>query len=256
MMELFDLRGKLALVTGAGTGIGQQAALTLAAAGATVIVAARRLHKLEETVEKIRAAGGDAAAIALDVTDAQSISDCFARCKEEHGVLDILVNNAGIARQSYIAEHSEADWDDVLDTNLKGVMLVGQAAARDMIAAGKGGAIINVASVLGFGVAKTLAAYGAAKAGVVSLTKTMALEWARFGIRVNAIAPGYFLTDINRRQLADPAAKEYLSARIPLKRIGNLPELAGPVLLLASNAGSYMTGSTLTIDGGQLCNIL
>lgn len=256
MMELFDLRGKLALVTGAGTGIGQQAALTLAAAGATVIVAARRLDKLEETVEKIRAAGGDAAAIALDVTDAQSISDCFARCKEEHGVLDILVNNAGIARQSYIAEHSEADWDDVLDTNLKGVMLVGQAAARDMIAAGKGGAIINVASVLGFGVAKTLAAYGAAKAGVVSLTKTMALEWARFGIRVNAIAPGYFLTDINRRQLADPAAKEYLSARIPLKRIGNLPELAGPVLLLASNAGSYMTGSTLTIDGGQLCNIL
>lgn len=255
-MELFDLRGKLALVTGAGTGIGQQAALTLAAAGATVIVAARRLDKLEETVEKIRAAGGDAAAIALDVTDAQSISDCFARCKEEHGVLDILVNNAGIARQSYIAEHSEADWDDVLDTNLKGVMLVGQAAARDMIAAGKGGAIINVASVLGFGVAKTLAAYGAAKAGVVSLTKTMALEWARFGIRVNAIAPGYFLTDINRRQLADPAAKEYLSARIPLKRIGNLPELAGPVLLLASNAGSYMTGSTLTIDGGQLCNIL
>lgn len=256
MMELFELRGKLALVTGAGTGIGQQAALTLAAAGATVIVAARRLDKLEETVEKIRAAGGDAAAIALDVTDAQSISDCFARCKEEHGVLDILVNNAGIARQSYIAEHSEADWDDVLDTNLKGVMLVGQAAARDMIAAGKGGAIINVASVLGFGVAKTLAAYGAAKAGVVSLTKTMALEWARFGIRVNAIAPGYFLTDINRRQLADPAAKEYLSARIPLKRIGNLPELAGPVLLLASNAGSYMTGSTLTIDGGQLCNIL
>lgn len=256
MMELFDLRGKLALVTGAGTGIGQQAALTLAAAGATVIVAARRLDKLEETVEKIRAAGGDAAAIALDVTDAQSISDCFARCKEEHGVLDILVNNAGIARQSYIAEHSEADWDDVLDTNLKGVMLVGQAAARDMIAAGKGGAIINIASVLGFGVAKTLAAYGAAKAGVVSLTKTMALEWARFGIRVNAIAPGYFLTDINRRQLADPAAKEYLSARIPLKRIGNLPELAGPVLLLASNAGSYMTGSTLTIDGGQLCNIL
>jgi NAD(P)-dependent dehydrogenase (short-subunit alcohol dehydrogenase family) len=255
-MELFELRGKLALVTGAGTGIGQQAALTLAAAGATVIVAARRLDKLEETVEKIRAAGGDAAAIALDVTDAQSISDCFARCKEEHGVLDILVNNAGIARQSYIAEHSEADWDDVLDTNLKGVMLVGQAAARDMIAAGKGGAIINVASVLGFGVAKTLAAYGAAKAGVVSLTKTMALEWARFGIRVNAIAPGYFLTDINRRQLADPAAKEYLSARIPLKRIGNLPELAGPVLLLASNAGSYMTGSTLTIDGGQLCNIL
>lgn len=255
-MELFELRGKLALVTGAGTGIGQQAALTLAAAGATVIVAARRLDKLEETVEKIRAAGGDAAAIALDVTNAQSISDCFARCKEEHGVLDILVNNAGIARQSYIAEHSEADWDDVLDTNLKGVMLVGQAAARDMIAAGKGGAIINVASVLGFGVAKTLAAYGAAKAGVVSLTKTMALEWARFGIRVNAIAPGYFLTDINRRQLADPAAKEYLSARIPLKRIGNLPELAGPVLLLASNAGSYMTGSTLTIDGGQLCNIL
>lgn len=255
-MQVFDLKDRLALVTGAGTGIGQQAALTLAEAGATVIVAARRIDKLEETVDRIQAAGGKAAAIALDVTDGQSVSDCFARCKDEYGVLDILVNNAGIARQSYLAEHSEKDWDDVLDTNLKGVMLVGQAAARDMIAAGKGGAVINIASVLGFGVAKTLAAYGAAKAGVVSLTKTMALEWARFGIRVNAIAPGYFLTDINRQQLSDPAAREYLSARIPLKRIGNLPELAGPVLLLASDAGSFMTGSTLTVDGGQLCNIL
>ena len=125
-----------------------------------------------------------------------------------------------------------------------------------MMKAGKGGSIINIASVLGFGVAKTLAAYGAAKAGVISLTKTMALEWARFGIRVNAIAPGYFMTDINRDQLQDPKAREYLSARIPLKRIGELPELAGPTLLLASEAGSFMTGSVITVDGGQLCNIL
>lgn len=255
-MTNFDLSGKIALVTGAGTGIGQQMAITLAEAGARVVVAARRVEKLAETVARIEKAGGEAFAVAVDVTDANSIAECFKQAEAKYGVADIVVNNAGIAHQSYLAEHTEGDWDAVLDTDLKGVFLVGQAAARSMMKAGKGGSIINIASVLGFGVAKTLAAYGAAKAGVISLTKTMALEWARFGIRVNAIAPGYFMTDINRDQLQDPKAREYLSARIPLKRIGELPELAGPTLLLASEAGSFMTGSVITVDGGQLCNIL
>ncbi len=251
-MTIFDLSGKTALVTGAGTGIGQQIAVTLAEAGARVVVAARRVDKLAETVARIEKAGGEAFAVAVDVTDAASIATCFKQAEAKFGVADIVVNNAGIARQSYIAEHSEDDWDAVLDTDLKGVFLVGQAAAKAMMQAGKGGSIINISSVLGLGVAKTLSAYGAAKAGVISLTRTMSLEWARFGIRVNAIAPGYFLTEINREQLGDPAAQEYLGKKIPLKRIGKLPELAGPALLLASDASSFMTGSTITVDGGQI----
>lgn len=255
VMERFGLNGKLALVTGAGSGLGRQFAQTLAEAGASVALAARRREKLEETAQTIRDVGGSAICLDLDVTDATSIQTCFAELNDLAGAPDILVNNAGIARQAFLTEVSEEDWDAVLDTNLKGVFLVAQAAARAMIAANKPGSIVNIASVLGLRVSKALASYIAAKAGVVHLTRAMALELSKYGIRVNALAPGYFITEINQDQF-DQGAGELLKQRVPLGRVGELPEIGGPLLLLASDAGGYMTGSVVAVDGGHVCNSL
>jgi NAD(P)-dependent dehydrogenase (short-subunit alcohol dehydrogenase family) len=253
-LDRFNLDGKIALVTGAGSGLGRQFAKTLSGAGATVVLAARRKEKLEETAAAISAAGGTSYCVNLDVTSSDSIRECFTEVISEVGAPDVLVNNAGIARDNYLLNQTEEEWDAVLDTDLKGVFLVGQAAAKAMIDAGKPGSIINIASILGLAVAKTLASYSAAKAGVISLTKTMALEWVRHDIRVNGIAPGYFVTEMNEHQLNSDAGA-YLTSLIPMKRVGNLEELGGPLLLLASDAGGYMTGSILTVDGGQLCGI-
>ena len=254
-MNIFDLHGKIALVTGAGSGLGRQFAETLAEAGASVVLAARRREKLEETAKAVRDAGGAALCVNLDVTSADSIRNCFAEVIREMGTPDIVVNNAGVAIDRYLLDTKEEEWDAVLDTDLKGVFMVGQAAAQAMIDADKPGSIINISSILGLHIAKTLGAYSAAKTGVISLTKTMALEWVRHGIRVNAIAPGYFITEMNEHQLNSEAG-DFLKSRIPMKRIGDLAELSGPLLLLASDAGSYMTGGTLTADGGHLCRSL
>jgi len=248
------LDGKIALITGAGSGIGRQLAKTLSGAGATVVLAARRKEKLQETANEVDAAGGTAHCVDLDVTSSDSIRDCFAKTLADVGTPDVLVNNAGVAKQNYLLDQTEEEWDIVLDTDLKGVFMVGQAAARAMIAAEKPGSIVNIASILGLAVAKSLAPYCAAKAGVVSLTRTMALEWVRHGIRVNGIAPGYFMTEMNEDQLRSKEG-EYLKKMIPMRRIGDLDELGGPLLLLATDAGSYMTGSIITVDGGQLCGI-
>jgi NAD(P)-dependent dehydrogenase (short-subunit alcohol dehydrogenase family) len=183
------------------------------------------------------------------------VKKCFAEIESSVGAVDILVNNAGIARQDFLVDMSEDDWDAVIDTNLKGVFLVAQHAARAMIKAEKPGSIINIASILGLRVSKALGSYIAAKSGVVHMTKAMALEWAQFGIRVNAIAPGYFVTEMNQEQF-EAGAGEILMKRVPLRRIGEVDELSGPILLLASAAGSFMTGSTIEVDGGQLCNSL
>ncbi len=249
--ELFALDGRLALVTGAGTGLGAHFAAVLAGAGARVVLAARRETKLAETAERIRAAGGQAHCLPVDVSSAESVSALFERCVAEIGVPDILVNNAGISRDGLLHELSETDWDAVVDTNLKGVHLVAAEAARRLAAAGQPGTIINIASVLGIGVEKTLGPYMAAKAGVIQLTRAQALEWAKFRIRANALAPGYFLTDINRDFFATPAG-EAMVKRIPQRRIGEYDDLTGPLLLLASDASRYMTGSTLVVDGGHL----
>lgn len=249
--QLFNLDGKVALVTGAGSGLGRHFAETLAEAGASLVLAARRREKLEETARVIADNGGKAVCLELDVTDSASVDRCFSDANDAVGPLDILISNAGIANEKFLLESGEADWDAVVDTNLKGVFLVAKAAAESMIRAEKSGSIINIASIAGMLGAKGLAIYGAAKSGVISLTKSMALEWVRYGIRVNAIAPGYFVTDLNR-QFFESDAAEYLIKAIPMRRTGNLEELTGPLLLLASDAGSFMTGSIVVADGGQL----
>ena len=247
-MSRFDVTGRTALVTGASSGLGAHFAEVLAEAGATVILAARRTDRLESLAGKI---GERAIALPLDVTDAESVSACFAAIQERTGgPADIVVNNSGLSREAFATEMTEEDWDLVLDTNLKGVWRVAKAGAAAMMAAGQGGSIINIASILGLRVSPTLSAYSASKAAVDHLTRAMALELARAGIRVNAIAPGYFQTEINAAFMGTELAAK-LVKKVPMRRIGELDELTGPLLLLASDAGSYMTGATLVVDGGH-----
>lgn len=250
--RLFDLSGKVALVTGASSGLGWTFARTLAANGARVVLAARRIDRLEALRGEIAADGGEAAAVALDVTDPAAVPAAFEAAEAAYGTVTVLVNNAGVAAEAPVLEQSFADWRKVLDTNLDGVMRVAQEGARRMVAAGETGSVVNIASVLGFGVAKTLSAYAVAKAGVVQLTKAMALELADTGVRVNALAPGYILTDINRDFFASETGRRFAERRIPMKRIGETHDLDGPLVLLASDASRFMTGSVIVADGGQL----
>lgn len=252
---LFDVRGQVALVTGASSGLGHHFAEALARRGAIVIAAARRADRLEALVAAIRGAGGQAHAVALDVGSADSIAAAFERTIEIAGAPDIVVNNAGIAQTKAAVELTEADWRSVMDTNLDGAWRVAQASARAMIAAKKGGSIVNIASVLGLRVANYLLAYSAAKAGLVQVTRALALEWGRYGIRVNAIAPGYIETEMNR-DFFQTEAGQAMAKRIPQRRIGSPGELEGALLLLASKAGSYMTGSVVVVDGGHVNNSL
>ena len=250
---LLSLTGKSALVTGASSGLGRHFAGVLAAAGATVVLAARRIDRLEEQAAALRANGHSAVAVAMDVTDRASVDQAFAAAEAEAGPLSIVVNNAGIAEPAYFTQMSEESWRSVLDVNLDGVFRVAQEAARRM-QANTGGAIINVASVLGLGVVKSLAHYCASKGAVIQLTKAMALELARSGIRVNALAPGYISTEMNADFLISDDGKKLLS-KVPMVRAGQLSELDGPLLLLASDAGSYITGTVVSVDGGTLLSL-
>jgi NAD(P)-dependent dehydrogenase (short-subunit alcohol dehydrogenase family) len=244
----FDLTGKVALVTGASQGLGARFAETLAASGAAVAVAARQVAKLQELAERIRAAGGTAHAVAMDVTDPASVAAAIEDVEAALGSLDVLVNNAGIAVQKPFLEMSPEDYDQVLDTNLKGCFLVGQAVARRMKESG-GGSIINISSVLGTEVIGALSTYCASKGGLLQLNRAMALELSRYGIRVNAIAPGYIETPINSGFFkTEPGQK--MVRTIPQRRLGQPDDLDGALLLLASDQGAYMTGSVVTVDGG------
>jgi NAD(P)-dependent dehydrogenase (short-subunit alcohol dehydrogenase family) len=227
----------------------------LARAGARVVVGARRSARLDELVETIGSVGGEAAAVSLDVTDRSSIAGGFDAAEARFGVVDLVVNNAGVASMSRAEEMPDEDWQLQVDTNLTAVHRVACEAARRLIAAGKPGSVINIASILGMRVAPGTAAYNTTKAAVIQLTKTQAVEWARHGIRANAICPGYFKTEINQAMLDSPRGEELIK-RVPMRRTGRMEELDGPLLLLASDAGSFMTGSVLVVDGGHLCSSL
>ena len=248
---MHSLAGKIALVTGASSGLGTHFARVLAGAGAGVVLAARRFDRLSRLESEIRAGGGEAWAVELDVTDQASVARAFDAAEVAAGPVSVLVNNAGVPSGSFFAKTTEEEWRRVMAVNLDGVFRVGREATRRMIANGAGGSVVNIASILGFGAIKSLSAYAASKAAVVSLTKSMALELARERIRVNAIAPGYFSTEINDGFLASEVGRRLLS-RVPMGRAGDLSELDGPLLLLASNAGAFMTGSIITVDGGHL----
>lgn len=251
-MNLLSLHGRCALVTGASSGLGAHFAGVVARAGAHVILAARRTDRLHALRTELEDDGAQVFSVSLDVTDAKSVKTAFDTMTAAGAVPDIVINNAGVGGSGATAlSTSEAEWDSVLDTNLKGAWLVATEAALRMLASGRGGSIINIASILGERVGTFVAPYCASKAGLVHLTKALALEWARHGIRVNAVEPGYIVTDINREFLASDAGQK-LRNRIPQRRFGNAEDLDGPLLLLASDAGRYMTGAVIAADGGHL----
>jgi NAD(P)-dependent dehydrogenase (short-subunit alcohol dehydrogenase family) len=246
-----DLSGKTALVTGASSGFGRGFAQTLARNGAKVYVAARRVDALEELVKEIRAEGGQAEAVPLDVGQAEAVTSAIQGLPR----LDIVVNNAGVAGPSRAIECEEDEWRWTFDINVHGAWFVARQAALKMIEEKRGGSIINIASITGFRPGAGSAAYSASKAAVVQMTKALAMEWARYGVRVNALAPGYFETDLNRPLLQSDFGQAMMK-RVPQRRFGELAELDGPLLLLASDASSYMTGSVIEVDGGHLCSPL
>ncbi len=250
MSDLFDLSGRVALVTGASQGLGRRFAGVLAAHGAAVGLAARQLDRLEDLRSELHDAGHQAASVRLDVTDQGAIERALDTVEAALGPIDILVNNAGVAVAKGVLEQTEADWDRVLDTNLKGAFFMAQAVARRM-AARSGGSIVNIASLIALKVVGHLVAYAASKSGLAQVTKAMALELARHDIRVNALAPGYIETDINSTFLASEAGQR-LRKQIPQRRFGTPADLDGALLLLASDASRYMTGSLIVIDGGLL----
>ena len=258
MNDLFEpilLDGKVALVTGASSGFGRHFGSVLARAGARVVLAARRTERVREACEAIVAAGGEAVAVTMDVTDSSSISAAFDAAEQAFGPVTVVVNNAGITIPKPLVDLSDTDWSEVIDTNLNGVAYVTRESARRMIAAGVGGSVVNIASILAHREQKMLTNYAASKAAVVQFTRTAALELAQHGIRVNAICPGYFVTDLNREWFKTEDGQA-LIRRIPQRRSGDLPDLNGPLLLLASDAGALMTGADLTVDGGHVLSSL
>ncbi|TXS96454.1 SDR family oxidoreductase [Parahaliea maris] len=246
--EFFNLSDETILVTGGGTGLGKQLAKTLASAGATVFVCARRHDKLEDTVEQIRESGGVAHALPLDVTDSSSVIECLRNANAISPVTG-LVNNAGVGTDLLLKDMPENMWDMALNTNLKGAWLLARELVNDLIRRERVGFVINISSALATSVQMGTGAYAAAKAGLNHLTQAMAYEWARYGVRVNAVAPGYFRTELATEFLESDYGKK-LEKRIPQRRLGNPADLDGVILLLASKASSYMTGSVITVDGG------
>jgi NAD(P)-dependent dehydrogenase (short-subunit alcohol dehydrogenase family) len=249
MAQLFDLMGKVALVTGASRGLGRAIAGGLAEAGADLVITSRHLPDVERVASELAVGGRKVFALQMDVTRASEVDDAVTRAVATMGKIDILVNNAGINIRKPALELTEGDWDQTLDTNLKGCFLVAKAVGCHMVAQ-QGGSIVNIASMMASVVHAERAAYASSKGGLVQLTRVLAVEWAPYNVRVNAICPGAFLTDLNKVILNDPEKVKYFMDRLPMKRFGKPEELIGSVIFLASEASSYITGTTIYIDGG------
>ena len=245
------MQGRCALITGASSGLGAHFARLLAAQGAKVALAARRLDRLNALAREIEAAGGTALAVECDVTNEASVVDAVARAAAGLGTLDVLVNNSGVSGGEPFLDTSAEAWDSVLYTNLRGAFLMCREFARASIAAGQGGRIVNVASILGLRTIKGVVPYSASKAGLCHMTAVLAMELGSRGITVNALAPGYIETDINRAFLQGPSGAR-IAGRVPLGRLGQPEDLDGALLLLASDAGRFITGVVLPVDGGHV----
>ena len=248
---MFEIDDQHILVTGSSSGFGRHFARFLASKNAKITLAARRAEALASAVAEIDAIGGKAQSVILDVTLADSIDRAMAEAESGFGPIHAVVNNAGVTVAKPALDQDDRAWNSVMDTNLKGVWLVARAAARGMIENKVKGSIVNIASILGPRVAGAVAPYAISKAGVIQMTKACVLEWARYGIRVNALAPGYFATELNDDFFESEHGKALIK-RLPQRRLGQLSELDGPLLLLVSNAGSFTTGSVVTVDGGHL----
>ena len=246
----YRLDGQVALITGASKGLGRHFACTLAKSGATVAVCGRSYDLLQKLNDEISNSGGHAKAFVLDVRSSENVSEVVKSASETLGPIDILVNNAGIAVVKPAFEIDEADWDIVIDTNLKGVWLVARTVAKAMSQNGTGGKIINISSIASTTVLGRASSYCASKAGVSQLTRALAVEWARHGIQVNAIAPGYILTEMNEAFFASSSGDKVVE-RIPQRRVGKPEDLDGALMLLASDASRFMTGTTILVDGGH-----
>jgi NAD(P)-dependent dehydrogenase (short-subunit alcohol dehydrogenase family) len=246
----FSLEGRVALVTGAGTGLGARFVQALASAGAKVVCAARRLDRVEASATAVTDAGGQAMSVALDVTNVKSINMALDEIEKKFGTVDILVNNAGLSDPTSLTEMTEHQWSSVMDVNLNGPFYATQEVARRLIKADKKGSIINIASILGHLAYPAFSNYGVSKSALLKLTQYQALDLLPYGIRVNAIAPGYFPSEMTNPFYESEAGKKEIQ-NLPAKRLGRLEELDGPLLLLASNAGSYMNGSVITVDYGH-----
>jgi len=250
--QLFSLTGKRVLVTGASSGLGRHFARTLAKAGAHVAVGARRTDRLQALVEEIRSDGGEAIALTLDVSSRKSVVACLDALNDQFGGLDVVVNNAGVSDTKAVLDYTDDDWDNIVQTNLKGAWVVAQEAARKMVKNG-GGSIVNITSILSSRVTAGVGPYCAAKAGLAHLTRSLALELARYGVRVNSLAPGYVITEINR-ELLEGDVGDKLKKRIPARKFCEVHDLDGALLLLASDAGRAMTGSEIVVDNGHACS--
>jgi NAD(P)-dependent dehydrogenase (short-subunit alcohol dehydrogenase family) len=249
-MHRFDLTGKTAIVTGAGRGIGKALALGLAEAGAQVAAVSRTYAQLEELTAEIEQSGGRALAIEADLTEPGAAEKVVEATVQGLGGLHILVNNAGMNVRKKALDVTEEDWNRVVDLDLKATFFMSQAAGRIMCEQ-KYGRIVNIASVAGLVALRTGVAYGASKAGVVHMTRVLALEWSKFGVNVNAIAPWYFRTPLTEALLDDPVFLQEVLSRTPSGRIGDLEDLVGPTIFLASDAAAYISGQTIAVDGGM-----
>jgi NAD(P)-dependent dehydrogenase (short-subunit alcohol dehydrogenase family) len=255
MSERMSVRGKVIAITGASSGLGRHFSKYLASQGATIAACARRMPLLEELVAEIEGAGGRAMAVPVDVTDAASVEGLFETIRRGIGTPDVLINNAGATHTKPLHDLTEAEWDIVVDTNLKGAFMLSRAFSQQWRTGGRPGCIINIASILGIRVTGLVAPYAASKAGLIHLTQALAFELARFSIRVNAIAPGYIETDMNRWYFQTEPGQALLK-RIPQRRLGQAEDLEDVLQLLASDASAYMTGVTIPVDGGHLCSAL